>query len=190
MPLTRRGSFNVEFKYEGNWLNFNQVVRSSDISLVIAARTGQKNFAIEYRDNVKENILTGGRRFGYPPHSPKYLYNKLTKGGPGDLLVWSRAFYGAVEIKENRRQTRYSVGIESGIKRPTYHRSDRNKLTIAEYANVLEHGTNNMPARPVFSDTFSKQMQGKAGLKKYLELALVTSFAAKGVRVRKGLSYE
>lgn len=185
MALISRGSYNVDFRFEGNWFKFNEIVNSTNILMVMAARQGQKEFAEEYRDRVKDNIMTGGKRFGYPPNSPGYLYKKLASGGSGSLLVWSRSFYSAVTIMKNRAGTRYMVGIPKGQKRPTYHRSDKNKLTISEYANVLEHGYKHVPARPVFSDTFTKDMGGKRSLKRYMELAIIRKFGTKGIVVSK-----
>lgn len=185
MALRGRGSFNVEVNLSGNWVMFNNIVDNTNILLAIAAREGQRQFAEEYRDNVKGNIATGGKRFGYPPNSPGYIRWKLDRGGPSTVLNWSRAFYGSVEVRENTTGSRFMVGIPKGERRPYYHRNDKNRLTIAEYANVLEHGTDKIPARPVFSDTFSKQMMGKRGLKKYIELNIIKRFGSLGVRVNK-----
>jgi hypothetical protein len=184
MALRGRGSYNVEFKTHGNWFKFNEIIESTNILMVMGARQGQKEFAEAYRDNVKSNIATGGKRFGYPPNSPKYLYLKLTKGGPGTLLNWSRSFLNAITIVENRLGTRFMVGIPKGLKRPTYHKSDRNKLTISEYANVLEHGFRQVPPRPIFSDTF-KSMGGLKGLKRFMEMALIRKFGSSGTKLSK-----
>lgn len=185
MALRGRGSFNVEIKLEGNWSKFNEIVNGSNILMVMGVRQGQKEFAEAYRDAVKKNIITGGRRFGYPPNNANYLYKKLRQGGGSTPLVWSRSFYNSVEIRVNRQGTRWLVGIPSGEKRPTYSSSDKNRLTISEYANILEHGTNNIPARPIFSDTFSKDMGGKLGLKKSIEMALIRKFGQRGINLMK-----
>lgn len=185
MALRSRGSFNVEIKLEGNWGKFNDIINSSNILMVMGVRQGQKEFAEAYRDAIKKNIITGGRRFGYPPNSPNYIYKKLRQGGSSSPLVWSKAFYNAVEVIKNRLGTRWMVGIPSGEKRPSYNSKDKNLLTIAEYANILEHGTNKIPPRPVFADTFSKDMGGKRGLRLAIEAALIRRFGQKGVNLRR-----
>lgn len=185
MALRGRGSYNIGVKFEGNWVKFNEIVNSSNILLVMAARTGQKEFAEMYRDRVKANIRTGGKRFGYPQISGKYLLNKVRRGGPSTTLNWSGAFADSVEIRENKIGTRFMVGIPKGLKRPQYYASDKNRLSISEYANVLEHGTKNVPPRPVFSDTFEKDMAGKLGLKRYIELAMIRKYGSVGVTLNK-----
>lgn len=185
MALRGRGSYNVDFKLEGNWFKFNEIVNGTNILMVLATRQGQKEFAESYKAKVQKNILTGGKRFGYPQNSPGYTYWKLQRGGPSSALVWSRSFYANIEIRENKLKSRYMVGIPKGTKRPSYSTGDKNRLTIAEYANVLEHGTNKIPPRPIFKDTFKHDMKGKAGLKRYMELAILRKFGARGIIVNK-----
>ena len=86
MALRGRGGYNVDVTYEGNWVKFNDIVNSTDILMIMAARQGQKEFAEDYRDAVKSNIRTGGRRFGYRQSSEKYLAWKIRKGGGTSLL--------------------------------------------------------------------------------------------------------
>ena len=183
MALRSRGSYNVQFQLEGNWFKFNQIADNNNILLAMAARSGQREFAEMYRDNVKANINTGGKRFGYPQNSGMYLYKKALYGGGSTAMNWSKAFYNAVEIKENSVGTRFMVGIPNGIKRSPYYSGDTNRLSVSEYANVLEHGAGKIPARPVFSDTFSKQMGGRVGLKAYLELAIIRKYGTQGIKV-------
>lgn len=183
MALRGRGSYNVEFKLSGNWVKFNSIADNNNILLAMAARSGQKEFAEMYRDNVKSNIRTGGKRFGYKQNSPKYAYKKALYGGNSTALNWSGAFYDAVEVKQNSTGTRFMVGIPSNLKRRKYYRGDSNRLTISEYANVLEHGTGKIPPRPIFKDTFTKQMGGKVGLKAYIELAVIRKYGSQGIKV-------
>lgn len=185
MALRGRGSFNVEIKLEGNWTKFNEIVNGSNILMVMGVRQGQKEFAEAYRDAVKKNIITGGRRFGYPPNNLNYLYKKLRGVGSSTPLVWSKAFYNSVEIRVTRDGKRWLVGIPSGIKRQSYSNKEKNELTISEYANILEHGNGKIPPRPVFADTFSKDMQGKRGLKRAIELALIRRFGQKGINLMR-----
>lgn len=185
MALRGRGSYNVEFRFDGNWFKFNEITSGTNILMIMAARQGQKEFAEEYRDRVKANIITGGKKFGYPGNQERYLIRKVRKGGASTALVWSRAFYDAVTIRENRIGSRFMVGIPKNIKRGEYYSSDANRLTIAEYANVLEHGSSKIPSRPVFSDTFRIDMLGLRGLKKYMELALIRKFGTVGINVMR-----
>lgn len=185
MALRGRGSYNVEVKFEGNWVKFNTITSSSNILLVMATRQGQKEFATAYKSAVQKNISTSGKRFGYQQNSPNYLRWKLNRGGPPQMLNWSRSFYSSIEVIENSTGTRFMVGIPKGIRRPSYRNKEKNRLTVSEYANVLEHGTHNMPSRPIFSDTFKLDMGGKAGLKKYIEFAIIRKFGSSGIRVNK-----
>ena len=184
--LRTRGTFNVGIKLEGNWVKFNILVNSLDILMVMAARSGQKAFAEEYRDRVKYNMRTGGKRFGYPQNAPGYLRRKLRYGGASNALVWSGAMLHSVSIIKNTRGTHWGVGIPKGIKRPNYTGSDRNRLQVHEIANILEHGLPpRLDARPVFADTFKHDMKGKKGLSRYMELSIIKTFGTKGFRVNK-----
>lgn len=185
MAIRSRGSYNVEVKFEGNWFKFNEVVNSTNVLMAMAARQGQREFAEEYKNRLQKNIRTGGKRFGYQGLSPKYLAWKLNRNGPSSLLNWSGAFASSIEVRENRNGKRFMVGIPKGEKRPYYFSTDANKLTISEYANVLEHGTSNIPERPIFADTFSKDMGGKYALKKFIELSLIKRFGERGVIVTR-----
>lgn len=182
-----RGSFNVEVKLEGQITKFRYLTNHANILLASSAIAAQRGFAYEYKEKVIENIKNGGKRFGYPPHSPKYASWKSRKGGPSSLLFWSGAMANAVEVRTTNNKSGYVVGIQKGVSRGKYHSTDNNRLTISEYANVLEHGaySRGIPARPVFSDTFKEHMGGLKGLKNYLELNLISSFAKKGIIINK-----
>lgn len=185
MALISRGSYNIGFKLEGNWFKFNDFVNSTNVLYAMAARQGQMEFAEAYRDAVKKNIKTGGKRFGYPQNSGRYLPLKIRKGGGSVALNWSGTFADSVEIFENRVGTRYMVGIQKGIRRPSYYKGDKNKLTVSEYANILEHGTGKIPARPIFKDTFAKDLGGKNGLRVTMEMAIMRRFGSRGIIVTK-----
>ncbi len=181
-----RGSYNVGVKLEGQIFKFNYLTQHSDVLLASAAMTAEHNFARSYKKKVIENIKNGGKRFHYPPHSDKYTKYKSKLGGGGSLLFWSGTMANSVIIKTEKSGTRFSVGIESGAKRSSYGGSDKNRLSVSDYANVLEHGRPPyMPARPVFSDTFKQTMGGMKGLKKTIELGVITNMAKAGIRVNK-----
>lgn len=183
-----RGSYSVGMNFEGNWVRFHQIMETSPILFTMAAREGQKKFAEKYRDSVKSTIRTGGKRFGYKPLSQKYLFRKVGRGGPSTLLVWSETMLNSIQIIRNKRSDRWMVGIPKGLKRANYlgESSSSNRLQVHEYANVLEHGRPpNMPARPFFSDTFTKSMGGKKGLKLLMELHIIKKLAAAGIIVTK-----
>jgi len=184
--LRTRGSFNVDVKFHGNWVKFNTIAGSMDILLVMALREGSRKFAEEYRDKVKKNIETGGKRFGYAQNSPDYLRRKLRSGGSGTTMNWSGTFKNSIEVIENSKGTQFGVGIPKGKKRSNYGSGDSNSLQVHEYANILEHGLPpKMPKRPVFSDTFTKDMNGKKGLQKYIEFSIMKNFGTKGINVTK-----
>jgi len=182
-----RGGFNVGIRLEGNYYRLNQLLSSLDVRIAAIASGAQMKFAKKYEEKVKANIRTGGKRFGYPGHSLGYAYYKQKHGGPSSLLMWSGAMHNAITIKK-LAAGRVGVGIPKNEKRESYHSSDNNRLTISEYANVLEHGTRgglNIPARPVFSDTFIKDMKGMKGLKTFLETNIMLGLRVQGIPVSK-----
>jgi len=137
--MRARGSFNVEMRFDGEWVRFNVLVNSINIQLATAAAYGQKKFAEKYASKVRINIRTGGRRFGYPPHSPEYSAYKAYHGGPGRLLFWSGKMAQSVVVKKVR-SGRYAVGIPKEVKREQYFGGEGGILTVSEYANILSKG--------------------------------------------------
>lgn len=185
--LRSRGSFNAEIKWEGEWVRFNELVNSLNFKLSAAAIYGQKKWAEKYASKVRTHIRTGGKRFGYPGHSDKYAAYKSRHGGPGRLLVWSGSMANAVDIKKLGKG-RYAVGIPTSAKRQSYPGEKGRILPIHEYANILEHGTRgglHIPARPVFSDTFTKDLGGMKGMKRFIELMILRKLKLQGVPIRK-----
>lgn len=184
--LRHRGTFNVDIKLDGDWVKYNRLISDVDIMMVMAARQGQRAFAEEYRDKVKKNIRTGGKRFGYPQNAPNYLRRKMQLGGSSGTLTWSETFLNSVEVVKNTSGTHWGVGIEKGKKRPDYASWDKNRLQVHEIANIMENGLPpRVPKRPVFKDTFKKDMGGKKGLSKTLEISIIKNFGARGFRVNK-----
>jgi hypothetical protein len=182
--LRSRGSFNAEIKWEGEWVRFNDLVNSLNFKLSTAAIYGQKKWAEKYASKVRTHIRTGGRRFGYKEHSDKYAAFKAYHGGPGKLLVWSGSMANAVDIKKLGKG-RYAVGIPTSAKRASYPGEKGRILPIHEYANILEQGSWPMPARPVFSDTFIKDLGGMKGMKRFIELMILRKLRLQGVPIRK-----
>lgn len=184
--MRARGGFDVDVKLSGNWLKFNQLIGSLDITLMTAAVGAQRKFAEKYRDRVKINIKTGGKRFGYPPHSPMYRTYKNKHGGGTKLLYWSGTMAESVDLVKLRRG-RIGVGIPKDAVRAPYHSKEGELLTVSEYANILEHGaySRGVPARPVFKDTFRKDMKGLAGLKSYIQWHIIRNFGVQGIFVSK-----
>ena len=185
--LRSRAGFNVEIRLAGEWVRVNNILNSIDIDMALAGATAQRKFAEKYRDNVKHNIRTGGKEFGYPGHSPKYRKYKSKHGGPDNrLLHWSGAMEEAVQVVK-LGGGRLGVGIKKGIKRERYDNEKGDILDISEYANILEKGaySRGIPARPVFADTFKEDMGGIRGLKTYLAWHVARNLKAKGVPVIK-----
>lgn len=184
--LRARGGFNVEVKLVGNWLKFNQLVGTLDATTMLAAVTAQRKFAEKYRDRVKINIRTGGKRFGYPSHSPDYKKYKAKHGGGTRLLHWSGSFEEAVEVV-GLSGGRVGVGVPKDAVRERYEGEKRELLTISEYANILERGSvsRSIPKRPVFTDTFKKDMKGLKGLRSYIQWHIVRNFGLQGIQVIK-----
>ena len=180
-----RGTYNVGIRLEGQWKQVNDLVNSLDILISTAAIAGQRKFALDYKAAVRRNMRSGGSKFRYPPLSPKYLKFKSKHGGSGGMFIWDKNMHDAVDI-QNLGVGKVGVGIKSGLKRPNYdgESPEGNRLTISEYANVIEHGSFPMPPRPIFGDTF-KSMGGKARIKETIELALINRFRSKGVQTTR-----
>lgn len=184
--LKSRGGYNVDIRFDGNWIKFNELVNNTDVNIAIAARAGQREFAEAYRDALVKHLDEGCQRFQYPPHNPDYLKTKLRHGGDPGMLQWGGSMKNAIQTIRSNINNTWAVGIPKNIKRPKYYGGDNNRLTISEYANILEHGSPpELPARPLFADTFKKTMGGIDGIKKFIENALITRFGAEGFYLTK-----
>ena len=187
--LRKFGSHDVEVRYDGDWIKFGVLMRSTDLLLAAAVRKGQRAFADAYRDAVVSNMESGGKKFGYAPMAPDYAAFKARKGGGGQLYRWSGTLIDSVEVTQNASGTRFMVGIDSEASRPSYYAGEGNRLTVAEYANALEHGYATrgvyVEPRPIFSDTFRFTMGGKEGIRKFIEAYIVGTFLTKRIRVTK-----
>ena len=184
--LRARAGFNVEIRLDGQWVRVNNILGNLNVNIAMAGSTAQRKFAEKYRDKVKYHIKTGGKDFGYPGHSPKYSKYKTKHGGGGRLLHWSGAMEGAVKVVD-LTGGRVGVGIEKGIKRERYDNEKGDILDISEYANILEQGSpaRGIPDRPVFKDTFRKDMKGIEGLKTYMAWHVARDLRKKGIPVTK-----
>lgn len=185
--LRFRGTQQVGIQLDGQWREFDYLVNNVDTLLTKAAIAGQRAFAKKYQAAVKTNIRNGGKRFHYPTLSVRYKAFKERHGGSAGLLMWSKAMHDNVIVKD-LGLGKVGVGIEKGIKRDFYdsENPNGNRLSISEYANILEHGSFPMPARPVFSDTFkSEQVGGLNGIRKAIELSIITTYTSKGIPVTK-----
>jgi len=185
--MRARGAFNVEIKLDGQWFRVNRIIQHLNVDIAMVGASAQRGFAEEYRDRLKYNIKTGGIEFGYKPHSKAYTKYKLKHGGGDALLHWSGAMGDAVKVIP-LGGGRVGVGIEKDAKREKYHPKDEGILNISQYANILEHGSFgkvNIPPRPVFSDTFTKDMKGLRGLRSYMTLHIAAGLRAKGIPVIK-----
>ena len=185
--LITRGGFNVEIRLEGDWFRLQALLSDFGPKMMVIANEAQYKFAEKLRDRIKTHIRTGGRRFGYPSHSSAYATYKSRYGAPSRLLYWSGAFHDAVQVRP-LRGNRVGVGIPRGVDRNPY-RSGERMLSISEYANVLEKGapSRNIPPRPVFSDTFRKDMGGIKAKKLFLQSHIVRRANQMGIRINKML---
>lgn len=185
--LRTRAGYNVGIKLEGDWVRYEHLMNTFGPAIMALAQQSQKNFAKKYKTRVRHHIRTGGKRFGYPGHSPKYRSYKQRRGGGSRVLYWGGTMYNSVDIMDLPRG-RTGVGIPTGIYRPRYPREKGDLLSVSEYANILEHGTRgglHIPARPVFSDTFKKDMKGMKGLKEFMALDIYAKARAQGINITK-----
>lgn len=184
--LRTRGSFNVGIKLSGDWIKFNQLVQSMDVKTLSAASLAQQGFAEKYRDRVKTNIRTGGRRFGYKNHSTSYKAYKRRHGGSNRLFYWGGSLHDSVSIV-SLPGGRVGVGIPKDARRQPYHRKEGNLLSVSEYANILEHGaySRGVVKRPIFSDTFTKDMGGLRKLKSFLTWHIARDLNRKGIKTTR-----
>lgn len=184
--LRARGGFNIEVKLVGDWIRLQQLTGSLDVTIMLAATSAQRKFAEKFRDKVKINIRTGGKRFGYEPHSPKYAKYKARHGGGTRLLHWSGSMEDAVKVVR-LSGGRVGVGIPKDAVRERYEGEKGDLLTISEYANILEHGSlsRHIPSRPVFKDTFKQDMKGMKGLRSYIQWQIIRNLNLQGIRVNR-----
>jgi len=184
--LRTRGGFNVEIQLVGEWIRVERILNHLNVDMAIAGAGAQRKFAEEYRDRVQYHIRTGGIEFGFEPHSKEYARYKARYGGGSSLLHWSGSMEKAVKVLPLGGD-RIGVGIEKGVKREKYHPKDSGILEIHQYANILEKGSpgKGIPARPVFAETFKKDMKGLMGLKNYMTLHIAAELKAKGIPITK-----
>jgi len=183
--LRTRGTFDVEVRLDGEWVKFNQLINTMNLTMGVAALEIQKKFAEKYAENVRKNIRNGGKKFGYPPHTSYYSAWKAAHGGPGRLLYWDGTMANSVQVKKVSGG-RWGAGIPKEIKRERYFDKEGGILEVSEYANILEHGaySRGVVARPVFADTF-KEMGGLKGMKTFFQFHLVRNFNKKGIMLSK-----
>jgi len=190
--LRTRGGYSIGIKLEGNWYAFQSLMDRFGPTVMALAKASQKDFAKEYKKKVQGHISSGGKRFGYPGHSPKYSSYKGRRGGGSRVLVWSGTMRNSVTVMDLPKG-RVGVGIPRDISRERYPRETGDLLTVSEYANILEHGTFGglrVPARPVFGDTFKKStgeggMGGMKGLHKHMSKGIALGLRAQGINITK-----
>lgn len=182
--LRARGGFNVSIRMEGEWIKFGSLINNLNTDIAIAASGAQRSFANKYKVAVKRNITEGGKRFGYAPTSAKYVAHKANSGGGSTLLRWTDSFRDSVTII-NKGMFQWLVGIPKGIiRRPTAEKKRKQVLQVHEYANILEHGDGNIPARPIFQDTL-RDMGGLARFKQFVTASLIQRLRMRGVNPKR-----
>jgi hypothetical protein len=151
---TRNIDVNIAYRKEGDWDKARIILQELPYQVRRSVLKGQRAFANIFLKAIKAKIDSGGGGEWAPSTSEHYKRFKEGKGKSiGDLL----SFYGDYKrnIKLVQTDKGITVGVNKNVRNSTLNPT-RN-ITIAQYAAVLEHGSfwQNIPARPLWSSTFS-----------------------------------
>ena len=129
----------VIFEKNGNWHKIHQIIHRLPATLRVAMMAGQRSVAKKF----KAEILKAIRSNSYPE-------KKQAQGG--GLFVFTGSYKRNIKIITTNSNRIY-VGIKKGVRG-----NNKSRLTISEYANILEQGsvTRGIVPRPLWRDTWRK----------------------------------
>ena len=170
-------SYSTEIQFIGDWDRVARLL--GDVPMIIdkGSKLGQQSAAKKLMKIVKHHIKTNGGELGWPSTTLKYQENKAARGfDPGRLLYMTGTYYWS--IKQWEQRGRVYVGIPKGTQHPT------SKLTVAEIANILEHGSQarSIPPRPLWAPSF-RQMGGSKKVRSLILWHIAAQF-----RLQYGIS--
>lgn len=159
---TRRlPGYKVEVELLGDWMRTRALINGLSSAVKAGTRAGQRSAANKLLRVIKRNIRENGGSIGWPPLSARYEKSKLSRGGrSNNLLVMTGLYYRSIHTWN--RGNNYYVGVKKRLKHP----GSKGRLTVAQIATVLEHGSESqkIPARPLWRPSF-KQLGGTKTIK-------------------------
>lgn len=157
----------VRFDMEGEWIRASKLMRDLPMDLKKALFAGQEIFAQKYKEKLVYNINNNGGDIRWEPLKAKYASQKRRDKRakfPNDIGRYRGYMADGIKIY-HKGNYQISIGISKtnrimGV-------GKENELTLAQYANIFEHGSviRNIAARPLFAPTYRK-MGGNIGLTK------------------------
>jgi hypothetical protein len=149
----RNIDINLAYRQEGDWGKANMLLSELPSQILNLVLVGQRRFARLYKKAITTKIDNHGGGTWAPSNSAAYKRFKESKGKSiTDLL----SFYG--DYRRNIKITEGNKGVSVGVNKNARNSNLKTGLTIAQYANVLEHGSfwQDIPARPLWSSTFAE----------------------------------
>lgn len=176
-------SANMDISLDGGWMKMAVVMDNLEPSIKAGTEAGQLSAAKKLMQIVKRHLKSHGSALGWPAVSKEYAYNKTIMGGTPSALLHLTGAYRR-NIKIIKKGNNIYVGVKKGIMPPSIPGRMNPKLTIAQYASVLETGQagRNIKARPLWGPSY-KQFGGKNRIKKLLAWHI-----SKELRIRTGYS--
>lgn len=151
----------------GDWARTHNLVHDLDSTLKKGYERGSKKAAKKFYDSIRSSIRDGGSKFGFKPLAQSTIDRKLKKGGSSAMFQFYHYYYRSVKMFKKKGV--WFVGVQKNKKNPKTS-TKGSKYTIAQYASVLENGSRNIPARPLWKMTY-KEM---GGLKKFRKIILAS----------------
>ena len=181
MALTTRriSDFSPEVELFGDWDKVQKLLDGIDLTIRIGTTMGQVSAANKLKAVIRKNIRENGGSIGWPPVSRRYAMKKRSMGyDPNNLLVLTGLYYRSINIWSNGNT--YYVGLKAR----TRNMRTGGKITLAEIATILEHGSvvKKIKARPLWKPSF-KQFGGTARIK-----YLIIWHIRNQIRVRHGVN--
>ena len=153
----------VDFQMFGEWGLAEVAVKTLSTKIEAGSLAGQISAANKYRTLVRRNI----RDKTTPGLSKRTQRYRLKKGFSADnVLMMSRTLYDNIVVI--RRGKRVFVSVKPKVYNPVTSRGRGRNMTVGQVARVLEFGSANSPARPVWYPAF-KQLGGTRRIKKIIQ---------------------
>lgn len=170
--MNQKFDLEITNKMVGNWGLSRSLIRGLNKTIKEGYERGSKKAAHKYYEQLRKNIRDGASRFGYAPLKPKYVKRKMSRTGRSGLFRFYNVYYRSIIMTKSGDN--YLVHIKRGVRNPR----TGGKITISKIAAILEKGTNTIPERPLWKDTF-KQIGGRKYVRKTIESAIAYQFLKK-----------
>jgi len=141
----------------GDWAGTEAKLRKLPRHVTIGSNWANNEVANEIFARVVGHIYA--QDLAWEEHSLSYSEKKIKKYGHLEILLASEKYVNSIKVY--KEPNKVSVGVKPGIINPV------TKVPVWKIALWLEHGTKNMPARPVWSPVY-QELGGAAGIDKLL----------------------